>query len=155
VGRGTNHDPRASPGSPGSSDDATAVPTGLSSVPHIPKASTSLDGLTAWEVEVLRLVAQGLTDAQVAEQLVISPRTVNTHLKSIYGKIPVTSPSAATRYAIQGLFPQPLHVAHGWDAEEVFVLPIEVGGIVVAYAIGSTRRVEVLAQHQTAGLLEP
>ncbi len=36
-------------------------------------------GLTAREVEVLRLVAQGLTDAQVAEQLVISPRTVNWH----------------------------------------------------------------------------
>jgi DNA-binding CsgD family transcriptional regulator len=37
-------------------------------------------GLTVREVEVLRLVAQGLTDAQVAEQLIISPRTVNTHL---------------------------------------------------------------------------
>ena len=50
---------------------------------------------------MLRLAAQGLTDAQVAEQLVISPRTVNTHLKSIYGKIQVTSRSAATRYAIE------------------------------------------------------
>jgi DNA-binding CsgD family transcriptional regulator len=58
-------------------------------------------GLTTREVEVLRLVAQGLTDAQVAEQLVISPRTVNTHLKSIYGKIGVSSRSAATRYAIE------------------------------------------------------
>ena len=44
---------------------------------------------------MLRLVAQGLTDAQVAEQLVISPRTVNTHLKSIYGKIGVSSRSTA------------------------------------------------------------
>ncbi len=58
-------------------------------------------GLTAREVEVLRLVAQGLTDAQVAEQLVISPRTVNFHLTSIYGKIGVSSRSAATRYAIE------------------------------------------------------
>jgi DNA-binding CsgD family transcriptional regulator/tetratricopeptide (TPR) repeat protein len=57
-------------------------------------------GLTTREVEVLRLVAQGLTDAQVAEQLVISPRTVNTHLTSIYGKIQVSSRSAATRYAV-------------------------------------------------------
>jgi hypothetical protein len=48
-----------------------------------------------------------------------------------------------------------LHVAHGWDAEEAFVLLIEVGGVVVAYAIGSTCRVEVFAQHQTAGLLQP
>jgi DNA-binding NarL/FixJ family response regulator len=52
-------------------------------------------------MEVLRLVAQGLADVQVAEQLVISPHTVNTHLKSIYGKLQVTSRSAATRYAIE------------------------------------------------------
>jgi DNA-binding CsgD family transcriptional regulator len=58
-------------------------------------------GLTAREVEVLRLVAQGLTDAQVAAQLVISPRTVNFHLTSIYSKIGVSSRAAATRYAIE------------------------------------------------------
>jgi predicted ATPase/DNA-binding CsgD family transcriptional regulator len=58
------------------------------------------DGLTAREVEVLRLLAQGMTDAQIAEQLVISPRTVNNHLTSIYQKIQVSSRSAATRYAI-------------------------------------------------------
>jgi DNA-binding CsgD family transcriptional regulator len=58
-------------------------------------------GLTAREVEVLRLVAQGLTDAQVAQQLVISPRTVNWHLTSIYSKLQVSSRSAATRYAIE------------------------------------------------------
>ncbi len=57
-------------------------------------------GLTAREVEVLRLVAQGLTDAQVAEQLVISPRTVNFHLTSIYSKLGVSSRAAATRYAM-------------------------------------------------------
>jgi DNA-binding NarL/FixJ family response regulator len=58
------------------------------------------DDLTSREVEVLRLLAQGLTDAQIAEQLIISSRTVNTHLTSIYGKIQVSSRSAATRYAI-------------------------------------------------------
>jgi len=58
-------------------------------------------GLTAREVEVLCLVAQGMTDAQVAEQLIISPRTVNFHLTSIYGKLGVSSRSAATRYAIE------------------------------------------------------
>jgi predicted ATPase/serine/threonine protein kinase/DNA-binding CsgD family transcriptional regulator len=58
------------------------------------------DGLTTREVEVLRLLAQGMTDAQIAEQLVISPRTVNNHLTSIYQKIQVSSRSAATRYAI-------------------------------------------------------
>ena len=58
-------------------------------------------GLTAREVEVLRLVAQGLTYAQVAEQLVISPRTVNWHLTSIYSKLGVSSRAAATRRAIE------------------------------------------------------
>jgi predicted ATPase/DNA-binding CsgD family transcriptional regulator len=58
-------------------------------------------GLTAREVEVLRLVAQGLTDAQVAQQLVISPRTVNTHLTSIYNKLGVDSRTVATRFAFE------------------------------------------------------
>ena len=52
-------------------------------------------------MEVLRLVAQGMTNEQVADQLVISPRTVNTHLTSIYGKIGVSTRSAATRYAME------------------------------------------------------
>ena len=65
------------------------------------KSTTYPTGLTTREVEVLRLVAQGLTDAQVAEQLVISPRTVNWHLTSIYSKLGVSSRSAATRYAIE------------------------------------------------------
>ena len=52
-------------------------------------------------MEVLRLVARGQTNEQVAEQLVISPRKVNTHLTSIYGKIGVSSRNAATRYAIE------------------------------------------------------
>jgi predicted ATPase/DNA-binding CsgD family transcriptional regulator len=59
------------------------------------------DELTGREVEVLCLVASGLTDAQVAERLVISPRTVHGHLNSIYNKIQVNSRSAATRYAIE------------------------------------------------------
>lgn len=68
--------------------------------PAIP-LPTYPDDLTAREVEVLRLLAQGWTDAQIAEQLVISPRTVNNHLTSIYRKIQVSSRSAATRYALE------------------------------------------------------
>jgi DNA-binding NarL/FixJ family response regulator len=52
-------------------------------------------------VEVLRLVAQGLTDAQVAEALVISPRTVNAHLRSIYSKLNITSRHAAALFALK------------------------------------------------------
>jgi predicted ATPase/DNA-binding CsgD family transcriptional regulator/uncharacterized protein HemY len=63
------------------------------------KAAPYPNGLSAREVEALRLLAQGYTDTQIAEQLIISPRTVNTHLTSIYRKIHVTSRSAATRYA--------------------------------------------------------
>ena len=58
-------------------------------------------GLTAREVDVLRLVAAGLTDAQVAEHLVISLRTVTTHLTSIYNKLGVNSRTAATRFAVE------------------------------------------------------
>jgi predicted ATPase/DNA-binding CsgD family transcriptional regulator len=58
-------------------------------------------GLTEREVEVLRLVARGLSDAQVAEALVISPRTVNAHLRSIYSKLNITSRHAATLFALE------------------------------------------------------
>jgi len=79
----------------------TTAPAGPSTAPPVPKAPAYPAGLTAREVEVLRLVAQGLTDTQIAEQLVISPRTVNNHLTSIYSKIQVSSRSAATRYAME------------------------------------------------------
>jgi DNA-binding CsgD family transcriptional regulator len=57
--------------------------------------------LTTREGEVLRLLAQGLTDAQIAQQLILSPHTVNAHLKAIYRKLDVRSRSAATRLAIE------------------------------------------------------
>jgi predicted ATPase/DNA-binding CsgD family transcriptional regulator len=63
-------------------------------------SKTNPFGLTAREIEVLRLMALGLTYAQIAEKLVISPRTADAHLRSIYGKLGVTSRHAATRYAI-------------------------------------------------------
>ena len=58
-------------------------------------------GVTAREVDVLRLVAEGLTDAQVAEKLVLSPRTISSHLRSIYNKLGVNSRVAATRFAFE------------------------------------------------------
>jgi predicted ATPase/DNA-binding CsgD family transcriptional regulator len=55
--------------------------------------------LSAREVDVLKLVAQGLTNAQIAKQLFISPNTVNRHLNSVYRKLDVSSRAAATRFA--------------------------------------------------------
>ena len=78
-----------------------ATPSEPSPAPSVEVRSDSLDELTVREVEVLRLVARGLTNEQVAEQIIISSRTVNSHLTSIYSKIGVSSRSAATRYAIE------------------------------------------------------
>ncbi|MFL5587674.1 MAG: tetratricopeptide repeat protein [Ktedonobacteraceae bacterium] len=58
-------------------------------------------GLTPREMEVLRLLAQGLSSAQIAEQLVIGLVTVNSHVRSTYSKLGVTSRAAVTRYAIE------------------------------------------------------
>ena len=68
---------------------------------HQPPSSSVATGLTAREVEVLRLVARGLTDAQIAEALVISRRTVNAHVRSIYTKLHISSRSAATYFALE------------------------------------------------------
>jgi DNA-binding CsgD family transcriptional regulator/tetratricopeptide (TPR) repeat protein len=81
---------------------AARGPATVSSPPPPARLSpTYPDDLTVREVEVLRLLAQGLTDAQIADNLVISPRTVNNHLTSIYRKIQVSSRSAATHYAFE------------------------------------------------------
>jgi ATP/maltotriose-dependent transcriptional regulator MalT len=87
-------------GAQGRTTRSILIPSEGPAVPQM-KSATHPDGLTAHEVEVLRLVAQGMTNGQVAEQLIISPRTVNSHLSSIYGKIGVSSRGAATRYAIE------------------------------------------------------
>jgi predicted ATPase/class 3 adenylate cyclase/DNA-binding CsgD family transcriptional regulator len=76
-------------------------PAAPSSTPQAKSATTSPGGLSARELEVLRLLATGLTDAQIAEQLVLSLHTVHAHLRTIYSKLGVTSRSAATRYAFE------------------------------------------------------
>ena len=88
-------EPATFPGPPSAPSSPSAVST------PAPKASTSPDVLTAREMDVLRLLAQGLTSAQMAEQLIIGVVTVNFHVRSIYSKLGVTSRSAATRYALE------------------------------------------------------
>jgi DNA-binding NarL/FixJ family response regulator len=66
-----------------------------------PPLSGGAGGLSPREVEVLRLVADGLTDGQVAQKLHISPRTVGQHLHSVYKKLGVPSRAAAARRAVE------------------------------------------------------
>jgi DNA-binding CsgD family transcriptional regulator len=71
-----------------------------------PPLSTAGDALTARELEVLHLLAQDLSNPQIAEKLVVSRRTVDAHLRSIYDKLDVKSRDAAIRVAReQGLIP--------------------------------------------------
>jgi predicted ATPase/DNA-binding CsgD family transcriptional regulator len=72
--------------------------------PRSKEKSTPHLTLTPRERDVLRLVASGMTNAQVADSLVLSPNTVSIHLYSIYSKLGVKSRTAATRLAMeQGL----------------------------------------------------
>ena len=66
-----------------------------------PRPGAAAGDLTPRELEVLGLVAEGLTNAQVAEKLFLSPRTVNAHLTSVYHKLRVGSRSAAVRFAVE------------------------------------------------------
>ncbi len=58
-------------------------------------------GLSPRQVEVLRLIARGHTDKEVAERLSISPKTVGHHVQHIYGKLEVSTRAAATLFAAQ------------------------------------------------------
>jgi DNA-binding NarL/FixJ family response regulator len=60
-------------------------------------------GLTAREIDVLHLVADGLSNAEIAERLVLSQRTVHAHLRSIFDKLGVNSRTAAA-HAVASLF---------------------------------------------------
>ncbi len=63
-------------------------------------------GLTAREVDVLRLVAYGLSTKQIAGRLVIAPKTAGNHIEHVYTKIGVSSRAAAALFAMQhGLLP--------------------------------------------------
>lgn len=62
---------------------------------------TLLDTLSDREREVLALLAQGYTNAQLAEQLCVSPNTVKTHLQHIYDKLGVPNRTAAVTTARQ------------------------------------------------------
>jgi HD-GYP domain-containing protein (c-di-GMP phosphodiesterase class II) len=58
-------------------------------------------GLTGRELEVLRLLARGLSTKQIAAELVVSPKTADTHIQHIYGKIGVSTRAGATVFAMR------------------------------------------------------
>jgi DNA-binding NarL/FixJ family response regulator len=64
-------------------------------------ASGVAHGLTARELQVLRLVAAGETNKAIAAELVLSQRTVDRHVSNIYTKLGVSSRAAATAFAYE------------------------------------------------------
>jgi len=77
--------------------DALAVSLGGSAAPRRGRP----DGLTARELEVLRLVAQGLSNKEIAAKLVLSEKTVRNHVERTYAKIGVSNRIGASMYALE------------------------------------------------------
>jgi NarL family two-component system response regulator LiaR len=73
----------------------------LEELSHPPAQPPTPDPLTAREVEVLRLVAQGHSNQEIATQLTISEATVRTHVSNILGKLHLASRTQAALYALR------------------------------------------------------
>ncbi|HEX9066571.1 MAG TPA: HD domain-containing phosphohydrolase [Streptosporangiaceae bacterium] len=88
--------------------DGPAVAAVLEAAGHrVPRRAPAPAGLTAREVEVLVLLARGLPNKQIAERLVITPKTAGNHVEHIYAKIGASSRAAAAMFAVQhGLLPE-------------------------------------------------
>jgi HD-GYP domain-containing protein (c-di-GMP phosphodiesterase class II) len=86
----------------GEAVDAVLVAAGQ----RVPRRRDWPAGLTTREVEVLRLLALGLSNKEIARRLVISPKTAGTHVQHIYEKIDASSRAMASLFAVQqGLLP--------------------------------------------------
>jgi HD-GYP domain-containing protein (c-di-GMP phosphodiesterase class II) len=95
--------------------DAEAAEAVLGAAGHrVSRRREGPAGLTQREVEVLRLLARGLSNKEIAERLVISPKTVGNHVEHIYGKIGSSTRAAAGLFAMR----------HGLLPEEEFPAPV-------------------------------
>ena len=83
--------------------DGDAVAAVLRAAGHrVPSGGAAgASGLTAREVEVLRLLARGRSNKAIAAALTVTPKTVSSHVEHIYTKLGVASRAAATLFAIQ------------------------------------------------------
>jgi len=63
------------------------------------REQTGWDSLTAAELRVLELVADGATNREVAHRLSVSPHTVNTHVRNVFGKMDIHSRAELIRLA--------------------------------------------------------
>jgi len=88
--------------------DSAAVDAVLEAAGHrVPRRREAPAGLTAREVEVLILLARGMSNKQIAERLVITPKTAGNHVEHIYAKIDASNRAAAALFAVQhGLLPE-------------------------------------------------
>jgi HD-GYP domain-containing protein (c-di-GMP phosphodiesterase class II) len=88
--------------------ESAAVDAVLEAAGHrVPRRREGLAGLTAREVEVLILLARGMSNKQIAERLVITPKTAGNHVEHIYAKIDASNRAAAAMFAVQhGLLPE-------------------------------------------------
>ena len=88
--------------------DAEAVEAVLGAAGHrVLRRREGPAGLTAREVEVLCLLARGMSNKEIAAALVISPKTVATHVEHIYTKLGTSSRAAASLFAMShGLLPE-------------------------------------------------
>jgi DNA-binding CsgD family transcriptional regulator len=88
--------------------DGDAVEAVLSAAGHrVRRRAGHVAGLTAREVEVLRLAARGLSTREIGRRLVMSPKTVGNHIEHIYTKIGAGNRAAASLFAVRhGLLPE-------------------------------------------------
>ncbi|TGR62736.1 response regulator transcription factor, partial [bacterium M00.F.Ca.ET.194.01.1.1] len=81
--------------------DAAEVVLSVAGQPSRRALPRALAGMTPREIEVLRLIAAGLTAKETARRLDISPKTADHHIESVYSKIGVGTRAAAALYAVE------------------------------------------------------